>query len=291
MGDRITSAPAQWAAFAELIRLRNQSGTLLLMLPTWWALVLASKGRPAISLLLIFAFGSFLMRSAGVILNDLADRPFDREVARTRARPLASRRLTPTEALLGAAMLIGVAAALVLLLNPVAIALSPVALVLATLYPYAKRLLPIPQLVLGLAFGWGVVMAWAAVRGTVESGGWLLYAATVCWTLAYDTIYALQDRDDDARIGLHSSAILFGSATWLAVAVMLAMMLALLAESGLLAGAGTLFYVALLSVAVFFAKQVREVRSGVSPERAFQLFKQHILAGWIILAGLWVGLN
>jgi 4-hydroxybenzoate polyprenyltransferase len=279
-----------WKPFADLIRLSNQTGTLLLMLPTWWTLVLASRGRPSLGLLAVFAAGSFLMRSAGVVLNDLTDRRFDREVARTRDRPLASGQLTAPQAFLTTAVLITLAGALLLLLNRSVWALSPVAVLLATLYPFSKRFLSIPQLVLGLAFGWGVVMAWASVRGTVETPAWLLYAATVCWAVAYDTIYAMQDRDDDARIGLYSSALLFGEWVWFAVAMALAAMLALLAEAGQLMNAGTFFYVSLLGVAALFARQVRELRGGIEAPRAFVLFKQHIWAGCLILVGLWLGL-
>jgi 4-hydroxybenzoate polyprenyltransferase len=284
------TARIPWTTYAQLVRLPNQSGTLLLMLPTLWALVVASRGRPPAALVAIFVAGSFLMRSAGVILNDLADRDFDRRVARTRDRPLASGRLRPREAMLVAAILIAVSGGLVLMLHPLALALSPVALLLAILYPFSKRVLPIPQVMLGLAFGWGVVMAWAAVRGAVELEAWLLYATTACWAVGYDTIYAIQDREDDTRIGVYSSALLFGTKTWIAVAVALAAMLALLETVGQLAGAGTFFYIALAGVALFFAWQIRELRSGVTPERAFGLFKQHILAGVIILIGFWLGL-
>jgi 4-hydroxybenzoate polyprenyltransferase len=284
------TARIPWTTYAQLVRLPNQSGTLLLMLPTLWALVVASRGRPPAALVAIFVAGSFLMRSAGVILNDLADRDFDRRVARTRDRPLASGRLRPREAMLVAAILIAVSGGLVLMLHPLALALSPVALLLAILYPFSKRVLPIPQVMLGLAFGWGVVMAWAAVRGAVELEAWLLYATTACWAVGYDTIYAIQDREDDARIGVYSSALLFGTKTWIAVAVALAAMLALLETVGQLVGAGTFFYIALAGVALFFAWQIRELRRGVTAERAFTLFKQHIPAGVIILIGFWLGL-
>jgi 4-hydroxybenzoate polyprenyltransferase len=230
------------------------------------------------------------MRSAGVVLNDLTDRRFDREVERTRDRPLASGQLTPQQALLTTAVLITLAGALLLLLNRSVWALSPIAILLAAVYPFSKRFLSVPQLVLGLAFGWGVVMAWASVRGRVETPAWLLYAATVCWAVAYDTIYAMQDRDDDARIGLYSSALLFGEWVWFAVAMALAATLALLAEAGQLMNAGTFFYVSLLGVAVLFARQVRELRGGIEVPRAFALFKQHIWAGGLILVGLWLGL-
>ena len=191
-----------WPALSNLIRLPNQSGTMLLMLPTLWALVLASHGQPPVPLLII----SFFMRSAGVVLNDLADRSFDRQVDRTRMRPLASGALGVPEALATATALVLMAASLLVFLNQFTILLSPVALLLAAIYPFTKRIIQLPQAVLGIAFGWGVVMAWAAVRDSLDNQVWLLYASTVCWAVAYDTIYALQDRADDARIGVKSSS-------------------------------------------------------------------------------------
>ena len=170
-------------AFANLIRLPNQTGTLLLLFPTLWSLFLASKGWPSTQLLIIFIVGSFLMRSAGVIMNDLADRSFDGLVERTRHRPLVSGQLRPRHALgLLVLFLLG-ATGLLWFLNPLTWILSPVALVLAGLYPFCKRFLHIPQLILGVAFGWGGVMAWAAVRNELEAETWLLFAATVCWAI------------------------------------------------------------------------------------------------------------
>jgi 4-hydroxybenzoate polyprenyltransferase len=281
--------PLIWSTLAALIRLPNQSGTWLLMLPTLWALVLASHGRPPASLLLIFAAGSFLMRSAGVILNDLADRSFDRQVTRTRSRPLASGALGVPVALATAAVLVSLAAMLLAFLNTFTLLLSPVALLLAALYPFAKRLVHIPQAVLGIAFGWGVVMAWAAVRDALDVPVWFLYVATICWALAYDTIYALQDRDDDTRIGVKSATILFGERAWLAVGIALAGMLTLLALAGWLMGLGTVFYGTLAVVGGFFSQQVLALRRSVSSAQAFALFKQHIWAGVTILAGIWAG--
>jgi 4-hydroxybenzoate polyprenyltransferase len=280
-----------WVSFGELIRLRNQSGTWLLMLPSLWALVLANRGRPPLLLLLVFAAGSFLMRSLGVILNDLADRRFDRQVARTRERPLASGALTVPQALAAAALLLAAAAGLVLTLNTMAVALSPIALLLAALYPYAKRVLHIPQAMLGVAFGWGVIMAWAASRAHVEAPAWLLFAATVCWAIAYDTIYALQDRDDDARIGVKSAAVLFGRYTWGAVGICLTAMLGCLALAGYLCSELPVYYGVLTMVGVFFAFQLRKLRGPVPPQTAFALFKQHIWAGTAILFGMWAGLG
>ncbi len=279
----------KWASFADLIRLRNQSGTMLLMLPTLWSLVLASEGRPPLKLLLVFIAGSFLMRSAGVVLNDLADRSFDRQVARTRMRPLASGSVTVGQALALVAALIGLAAALVLLLPPLAIVLSPVALILAAVYPYAKRVLHVPQAALGLAFGWGVVMAWAATRSSLDAPAWLLYGSTVCWAVAYDTIYALQDREDDLRIGLKSAAILFGSRTWIAVGIALGAMLTLLVIAGRLAGLGLMYYGVLAVVGGFVTRQMVMLRGSITPSEAFALFKQHVWVGWAVLSGMWLG--
>lgn len=286
-----TGSPSRskWASFADLIRLRSQSGTMLLMLPTLWSLVLASEGRPPLKLLFVFIAGSFLMRSAGVVLNDLADRTFDRQVARTRMRPLASGAVTVRQALALAAVLIGLVVGLVLLLNPLTIFLSPVALILAAVYPYSKRVLHVPQAILGLAFGWGVVMAWAAVRNALDVPAWLLYGSTVCWAAAYDTIYALQDREDDLRIGLKSAAIFFGSRTWIAVGIALGAMLTLLVIAGRLAGLGPIYYGVLTVVGGFFTRQIVVLRGSITPSEAFALFKQHVWVGWAVLAGMWLG--
>lgn len=253
--------------------------------------MLANGGRPPLFLVAVFVAGSFAMRSLGVILNDVADRRFDRQVARTSERPLASGALTTCQALLAAAFLLAAAASLVVVLNRLAMALSPIALLLAALYPYAKRVLHVPQAVLGIAFGWGVIMAWAASRDQVEAPAWALFAATVCWAVAYDTIYALQDRDDDARIGVKSAAVLFGRYTWAAVGICLAAMLGCLALAGYLCSMLPVYYGVLAVVGVFFAFQLQKLRGPVSPQTAFALFKQHIWAGTLILFGMWAGLG
>ncbi|HVG02276.1 MAG TPA: 4-hydroxybenzoate octaprenyltransferase, partial [Nitrospira sp.] len=210
-----------WTALADLIRLRNQSGTWLLMLPSLWSLVLATQGRPSLMLIGIFVLGAFVMRSLGVVLNDLADRHYDKQVTRTSHRPLADGRLAPRQAWLIALILAGCAAVLVLTLNQFTMLLSPIALFLAAVYPFSKRWIHIPQAVLGIAFGWGTIMAWTAARGTIDQPAWWLFGATVCWAVAYDTIYALQDRDDDRRIGVKSSALLFGDGVPAAVGAFL----------------------------------------------------------------------
>ncbi len=281
--------PSRLRLVAQLIRLPNQTGTLLLMLPTLWALVLASRGRPNPTLLVIFAAGSFLMRSAGVIMNDLADRRFDRQVDRTKARPLASGALSVPEALAALLTLLAVAGGMLLFLDRLAILLSPAALVLAAFYPFSKRVLPLPQAVLGIAFGWGVVMAWAAARGTLEPQTWLLFGGTIAWAVAYDTIYALQDREDDRRVGIKSSAILFGQWTWLAVAASFGVMILCLGWVGWLSGIGPAYYGVLAASCGFVSQQIRKLRGPVSPSLAFSMFRQHVWIGWAILAGFWAG--
>jgi 4-hydroxybenzoate polyprenyltransferase len=278
-----------WSNISRLIRLPNQTGTWLLLLPTLWALVLAARGLPSWHLVVIFTLGSFLMRSAGVALNDLADRSFDRHVARTQRRPLASGELTPIHALMVVTILLSLAATLVYLLNVQTILLSPIALLLAALYPFAKRIIHIPQAMLGIAFGWGTIMAWTASRGTIEAPAWFIFAATICWAIGYDTIYALQDQQDDRRIGVKSSALFFGSYTWLAVGIALAVMLILLGIAGWIAEIGWIFYGVLAAVGLYGVKQVVELKSPVEPARAFRMFHEHVWLGSAILIGLIAG--
>lgn len=275
-----------FSAFGRLIRLQSQTGTLLLLLPTLWALVLASRGLPPWRLTLIFIIGSFLMRSAGVVLNDLADRSLDRRVTRTRSRPLATYELAPGHAVVILVILVTPAAALLLLLNPMTAMLSPIALLLAGVYPFAKRVIHIPQAMLGLAFGWGTIMAWSAAQGTVTAPAWCVYAATLCWAIGYDTIYALQDQDDDRRIGVKSSAIFFGSWTWLAVGAVLGGMLLLLSIAGWLTHVGWFYYLTLIAVGCVCVRQVRRLRHSISASIALSMFQQHVWIGTAVLGGL-----
>jgi len=277
-------------AFANLIRLFNQTGTLLLLFPTLWSLFLASQGWPELKLIFIFIFGSFLMRSAGVIMNDLADQKFDRQVQRTQHRPLASGQLSSLQAVIFLLILLGLAAGLLWFLNPLTLLLSPVALLLAGVYPFCKRFIHIPQLMLGLAFGWGGVMAWAAVRNKLELSTLALFAATVCWAMVYDTIYAIQDKEDDLRIGVKSSAILFGSFTWLGVGLAGFFMLGCLSMVGKINHLGFEYSLALMGVAIILGYQVILLRSKISGEQAFALFKQHSWIGVLILGGILMGL-
>jgi 4-hydroxybenzoate polyprenyltransferase len=186
-------------------------------------------------------------------------------------------------------VLLAIAGSLLLLLDRLVLLLSPIALLLAAIYPFAKRILPLPQAVLGMAFGWGVVMAWAAARGRLEPQAWLLFGSAIAWAVAYDTIYALQDRADDQLIGIRSSAILFGQWTWLAVTVSFGMMILCLGAAGWLSGIGLVFYGILAASCGFVSRQITTLRGPVLPSRAFSMFRQHTWIGWAILAGLWAG--
>src|ERR1041385_2635846 len=197
-------------AYERLIRLDKPIGTLLLLWPTLWALWLASRGTPRLEYFLIFFVGTVLMRSAGCAINDYADRNFDPHVKRTRLRPLAAREIEPREALVVAAALALVAFTLVLFLNGFAILLSFAGLAIAATYPYSKRYVSLPQAYLGIAFGFGIPMAYAAVQRHLPLECWLLLAANVFYAFAYDTEYAMVDRDDDAKIGIRTSALTLG---------------------------------------------------------------------------------
>ncbi len=285
-----SSPPAwSWTAIADLIRLRNQSGTWLLMLPSLWALVLAKQGHPPLWLIGVFALGSFVMRSLGVVINDVADRKFDKHVARTSTRPLAAGRLTLVHAMVVAFSLALLAAALVATLNGLTIALSPIALFLASIYPFCKRWIHMPQAVLGIAFGWGSIMAWAASRATIEPQAWWLFGATICWAIAYDTIYALQDREDDQRIGVKSSALFFGTRVPLAVGLFLMGMMGCLIAAGQLSGLGVGYYVILALLGGICLRQVRRLRVPLAPHEAFGIFYEHVYVGAAILVALWIG--
>ncbi|MDF0667386.1 MAG: 4-hydroxybenzoate octaprenyltransferase [Nitrospira sp.] len=284
------SSEIPWSALARLIRLPNQTGTYLLLLPTMWGLVLAARGIPPAHLLAIFIGGSFLMRSAGVIMNDLADQSFDQQVTRTKTRPLASGEVSRRQATILLALLLVVAASLLFFLRPIVTWLAPIAFFLAALYPYSKRWIHIPQAMLGIAFGWGTVMAWAAVRGQLNAPVWCLFGATVAWALAYDTIYAIQDQEDDRRIGVKSSALYFGSSVHRGVGLAFGIMLTFLTAAGWFAQLEWPYYAGLLGVAVFFLFQVGQLRRPVTQAQAFDMFRSHVWVGLAILVGLLAGL-
>ncbi|MBI5193217.1 MAG: 4-hydroxybenzoate octaprenyltransferase [Nitrospirae bacterium] len=273
-------------AVFDLIRLDKQYGTLLLMMPTLWSLFLASNGKPSLKHLIIFILGSFITRSAGCVINDIADRNFDPYVERTKGRPLASGRLSVKEAFVVLSVLLLIALALVLMLNTLAFLLSFVAIALTAIYPFTKRYIQLPQLFLGAAFGWGAVMAWAAVRNEVSLPSLLFFLATVFWATGYDTIYALVDIEDDLKIGVKSTAILFGNHVDIALAVIFLMTIVTLSAVGLISGMGRIYLFSVFLVFLGFLYQVILIRRGLEREGLFRLFKSHIWIGIIILIGI-----
>jgi 4-hydroxybenzoate polyprenyltransferase len=276
-------------AYERLIRLDKPIGTLLLLWPTLWAVWLAAEGKPRLDILIIFTVGTLLMRSAGCALNDYADRDFDPHVERTRGRPLAAGEIQPHEALVLAALLAAAAFALVLFLNWLAIFLSFAGLAIAATYPYSKRFFALPQAYLGIAFGFGIPMAYAAIQFRLPLECWLLLAANVCYSFAYDTEYAMVDRDDDARLGIHTSALTLGRWDVAAVMTSYAAMVTLLLLLGLRLTLGWPYYLGLVVAAAMMAYHWFLIRDR-SREGCFKAFMHNNWVGGAIFAGIVFGL-
>jgi 4-hydroxybenzoate polyprenyltransferase len=268
-----------------LIRFHRPIGTLLLLWPTLWALWIASAGRPDPEILIIFLAGVFLMRSAGCAINDFADREVDPHIRRTRSRPLAAGRIAPAEALLVAATLALIAFLLVLRLNPLTIKLAIAGGFLAASYPFLKRYTSLPQFYLGLAFGWSVPMAFAALNGTVPWIAWLIFASVVCWAGAYDTMYAMVDRKDDLRIGVRSTAILFGKSDRLIIGLLQASTVGILVLVGHRAHIGPWYQAGLLVAALLALWQQYLIRDR-APDACFRAFLNNNLFGLVIFCGI-----
>ncbi|MFK7861742.1 MAG: 4-hydroxybenzoate octaprenyltransferase [Granulosicoccus sp.] len=243
-------------AFVSLTRLDRPIGIFLLMWPMLWAFWFAADGVPHLPTLFIFIMGTVLTRSAGCAINDYADRDFDGHVTRTRSRPLATGALSGKDALMATAVLMALAFGLVLLTNPLTIKLSFIALFLATLYPFTKRYTHFPQVALGAAFAWAVPMAFSAQTNSLPGVGWLLFAAAVIWAMAYDTLYAMVDREDDLKIGIKSTAVLFGRFDLHIVAALQGAVLGILVFVGLLQGRGGIYLAGLVCAAGFVIYQL-----------------------------------
>ena len=276
-------------AYEKLMRLDKPIGILLLLWPVLWGLWLAPRGLLRLDILLIFTVGTVLMRSAGCIINDFADRNFDPHVERTRDRPLAARRVSPAEALALAAVLVALAFTLVLFLNRLTIVLAFVALFLAVTYPFTKRFFPLPQAYLGIAFGISIPMAFAAYHGTIAAVAWVMLAANVFWAIAYDTEYAMVDRDDDVKLGLNSSAILLGRFDVAAVMVCHTVFLVIMTFIGFWASLGIFYYVGILLAAGFVFHQYQLIRER-NRDQCFKAFLNNNWVGAAIFAGLALGL-
>lgn len=271
--------------YALLMRLHRPIGIFLLLWPTLWALWIASDGHPDPLIATVFVVGVLIMRSAGCVINDYADREFDRHVRRTRERPIATGRVTPQEAIVVFSALCLLGFGLVLLLNRLTMTLSVVAVMLAASYPFMKRYTHLPQFHLGLAFGWAVPMAFAAHTGGIPVTAWWLLLAVVLWAVAYDTMYAMVDREDDLQIGAKSTAILFGSADRAIIAGLQGLLFLVLVMVGRQIDLGPFYYLGLGAATLFALHQQRLIRER-KPHQCLQAFLSNNWLGATIFAGI-----
>ncbi len=284
-----TQANSYWRerlnVYGQLMRADKPIGSLLLLWPTLWALWVASSGNPDLLILLIFAVGTFLMRSAGCVMNDFADRNIDGAVARTRNRPFARGVVSKTEALLLTFGLCVLAAVCLLPLNRLTWWMSLPAVFLALTYPFTKRFFPLPQLYLGLAFSFGIPMAFAAQTDSVPPVAWLLFLANVLWTVAYDTIYAMADKEDDLKLNIRTSAITFGDRDVAAVMLCHFLFWLLLLVLGLKIGACWMYWLPVALVGILQLTQYFAIR-GRDRQRCFQTFLSNNRIGFLVFLGI-----
>jgi 4-hydroxybenzoate polyprenyltransferase len=269
----------------ELARLHKPIGIWLLLWPVLWAVWIAGGSHPSARILVIFVLGTVAMRSAGCVINDLADRDFDPFVKRTRDRPIASRRIAPSEAVVWFLALIGIALILVLQLDPTTIRMSVLGAVLAVTYPLFKRFFPLPQFYLGVAFSWGIPMAFNAQTGAIARVAWIIFFAGIIWAAIYDTMYAMVDRDDDLKIGLKSSAIVFGDMDKLIIAMLQVLMLFALYLAGKNMEFGYWYNMGLVGACGFFLYQQWLIRDR-RPEGCFKAFLNNHYVGYSVFIGI-----
>lgn len=274
-------------AYAQLMRIDKPIGTLLLLWPTLWSLWIAAQGFPDLSVLLVFICGVFLMRSAGCVINDFADRNIDGFVERTRNRPLPSGRASSWEALLLFLILAGLSFLLVLTQNKLTIQLSFAGILLAFSYPFMKRFTHLPQLVLGLAFSWAIPMAYAAQANELPATVWVLFVINILWTIAYDTLYAMVDRDDDLKIGVKSTAILFAEHDKLMIGLLQLGSLLLLLLLGRMQALNWGYFLGLLLVSALFIRQQIQIKER-NKKACFKAFLDNNYVGLSIFAGLFL---
>jgi 4-hydroxybenzoate polyprenyltransferase len=275
----------KWQAYCRLMRIDKPIGSLLLLWPTYWALWLAGGQVPSLKLLVVFTLGVFFMRAAGCVVNDFADRRVDGHVKRTAQRPLPSGAVTEKESKALFVILVLISFGLVLTLNAMTIWLSVAGLALAWVYPFMKRFTHLPQVVLGMAFGWSIPMAYAAVSESLPLSCWLLFLANICWTVAYDTQYAMVDRDDDLKIGIKSTAILFGRFDKLIIGLLQLATLLLMVWIGYLNQlSGAYYWGILLAGALFIHQQKLIAQRERMP--CFQAFLNNNYAGLVLFIGI-----
>ena len=274
-----------WNAYWRLMRFDKPIGTLLLMWPTWWALLLAGDGTPSLKNALIFTAGVVLMRAAGCVMNDIADRDFDPHVERTRCRPLAAGELTLNQALTLFFLLMLLAFLLVLMTNALTVKLAFAGAALAASYPFFKRVTHLPQVVLGVAFGWGIPMAFAAETNAIPAIAWWFLAINTVWSVIYDTLYAMVDREDDMAVGVKSTAILFGRHDVTVTGILMVVMGAMLVVAGAWLELDWPWYAGVLAVVVLWVRQMISVR-GRDRDACFRAFLNNNWVGVAILLGL-----
>ena len=273
------------SAFLELMRFNKPVGTLLLLWPTLWALWIAADGFPSIAVLIIFVLGVIVMRAAGCVINDYADRKVDGSVTRTHNRPLVDGRIEPQEALILFGCLCFSAFFLVLMTNRLTIALSFGGVAIATIYPFVKRYSHLPQVVLGAAWAWSIPMAYAAQTGTLVKEIWVLYFAVVLWTVAFDTFYAMVDRKDDIKVGIKSTAILFGDLDLFWIGVLQALTLLALVITGDAFKLGMIYFSGVLAVGLLFIYQQIIARHR-QPEACFKAFRNNQWVGVVLFVAI-----
>lgn len=277
----------KWQAIKLITRMDKPIGTYLLLWPTYWALWIASDGWPQLYLFIIFSLGVFVMRSAGCVVNDIADIKVDGKVERTKNRPLVSGLMSKDEAVSLFGLLIGIALGLVLTLSWPTIYLSVIALLLAASYPFMKRYTQLPQVVLGAAFSWGIIMAFSEAQGEIPTIAWLLFLANVLWTIAYDTMYAMVDRDDDVNIGVKSTAILFGENDKRIIGFIQLLVLGILFTVGDILAFGWPYQLSLVIAAGLFSYQQLLI-SNRERDKCFQAFLHNHWVGMVVFIGIFI---
>jgi 4-hydroxybenzoate polyprenyltransferase len=279
-----------WLVIMRLLRWHKPEGRLILMIPALWAVFLAAAGQPPLPLVGVIVLGTLATSAAGCVVNDLWDKDIDPEVERTRDRPLASRALSIKVGIVVAIVALGCAAILAFYLNSLSFWLSVAAVPVILLYPGAKRVFPVPQLVLSIAWGFAVLISWSAVTQNISQPTWLLWGATVLWTLGFDTVYAMSDKEDDQRIGINSSALFFGNYAPIAIAIFFTGTILLLAWLGVAIHIHLAFWISLGLATIGWAWQTWRLTQPDLPNPAYaQMFRQNVWIGFILLAGMIAG--
>lgn len=281
---------ATWQKVIRLLRWDKPAGRLILMIPALWAVVLAAKGAPPLPLIGVIVLGTLATSAAGCVVNDLWDKDIDPQVARTKTRPLASRALSVKVGIIIFLISLICAAVLAFYLNPLSFIFCVAAVPFIVFYPLAKRVFPVPQLVLSLAWGFAVLISWTAVTAEVEPATWLLWGATVAWTLGFDTGYALSDREDDLKVGINSSAIFFGKYTPEAIGAFYGITVVLLALLGLQLALSSAFWFSLVLATAGWVWQYLTLRKPYIPRSVYgKVLGQNVWLGFILLAGMILG--